>query len=87
MGAKFTPWFPQTVRPARPGVYQREMDYYINGIGYAKWDGRQWFPCCGDPRMADETAKWREPSGYQDEDEGIRWRGLASAPKALGEQP
>jgi len=31
-----TPWFPGDVRPARPGVYQRQSR------DYSYWDGRHW---------------------------------------------
>jgi hypothetical protein len=61
-----TPWLPGSVRPAHPGVYQRN---YPGGL-YSYWDGRAW---CVDAATPEGAAEQDEASAHQD----APWRGLA----------
>lgn len=68
---KTTPWFPPSVKPARPGWYQRRIpgckllylpDYF---------DGRDWYFGGGDqPVKLVRRAEWRDRSNVWE------WRGL-----------
>jgi len=66
---KLTPWFPKTVKPIRPGVYQ--VDYAGN---YSYWTGDSWCLSICDRHSA---FRIRQPSRIQDR----TWRGLAEEPK------
>lgn len=66
-----TPWFPGSVKPARPGVYEREWPHKAL---YAEWTGYQWLRST---LTAKAAVRQREISAHQD---GIRWRGLANDP-------
>lgn len=65
-----TPWFDGSVKPARPGVYQRK---YPTGPAYCQWNGSSW--CTGSARV-----EWAM-SGTISPLQGLRWRGLAEQPK------
>lgn len=43
MEPEYTEWFPATIKPARPGLYEMSYDLIVNlGSGYALWDGEKW---------------------------------------------
>lgn len=68
-----TTWIPGTVRPARPGVYQRE---FPSCALFAEWTGHQWLVAAGTAKAA---VRKREVSAQQPDDpDCVRWRGLAS---------
>lgn len=74
MSAEVTPWFNGTIKPARPGVYER--DYGASGAPwFAEWTGVQWLSPASTPRRASKqvTAAFTQW--------GIPWRGLAQEPK------
>lgn len=69
-----TAWFPADLTPARPGVYERQ----VNLAPFSYWDGARW-------GMSSQTAinallNRRFLSNWQD----ARWRGLAAPPDAEG---
>ena len=64
-----TPWFPATVRPIHPGVYEREFPHRVL---YSEWTGHQWLIAASTPNKA---TRQREVSQQQAEDGGVRWRG------------
>jgi hypothetical protein len=68
---KLTPWFPGTVKPVRPGVYETA---YRGIRWFRKWDGNRWY-------VGDETPSvaWKEKS--RTAVTGFPWRGLAEEPK------
>lgn len=66
---ELTPWFDGSEKPARPGVYERDLAY-----GYAKWTGHQWLRTR--PTVAEAEAQF-EASLFQG---AARWRGLARPP-------
>lgn len=53
---KVTPWFPGTVKPVRPGVYQRMLNLEVV---YAYFGGKNWYlssPFYGQARSNGECA-------------------------------
>ena len=67
-----TPWFPGSVKPVRPGVYERE--YGLNNVAFCRWN-EGWY--CSS--LKNEIAsRARKPSGNQ----SLPWRGLAVNPEA-----
>lgn len=72
MIAEVTPWFNGAIKPARPGVYERE---FPSRALYAEWTGLQWLLAATSVKKA---AREREASRQQNT---IRWRGLAQEPK------
>lgn len=68
---ELTPWFPGSVKPERPGVYQRRT--LFGELRFARWDGHQWLAYRGTPEAA---ALGTIPSAYPD----LPWRGLAHDP-------
>ena len=73
---KLTEWFDGSVKPARPGVYQKD----IAGVAYAYWNGNFWGMFTGSssfytPRDALKGANSRSI------DQTARWRGLAEDPR------
>ena len=66
-----TPWFAGTVKPARPGVYQRRGGN--NAHTYSLWDGARW---CFSAERADEAAL---NIGWPSLAQHKPWRGLARA--------
>ena len=38
---KLTPWFPETVKPMRVGVYQVKLDWFNPRDWYAYWNGKR----------------------------------------------
>jgi len=73
---KLTPWFPGTVKPARPGVYQREFPTFVL---FAEWTGRRWLAGRFTARCARVmcVVSNQQPS----DPDCTRWRGLAEEPK------
>lgn len=65
-----TPWFPGTVRPVRPGVYERRGVWVSQfggentaANGYAMWDGLRW--CRSQPSALAAAVGDGCPSDYQ----------------------
>lgn len=71
--SKLTPWFPETVDPARVGIYEVEDERW-EAPNYRYWSGRGWSCTYSQPswRAAAEGDVYR--AGYS------RWRGLAKNP-------
>lgn len=66
-----TPWFPGTVKPVRPGVYQRMLNVEIV---YAYFDGRHWFNSSPSFVVAKRNGRFsRFISGVQNTAD---WRGV-----------
>jgi hypothetical protein len=78
---KLTPWFPATMKPVRPGIYQRKLDYLTGYRGkwqFAHWDGRRW---SGSFTSVEQCAgKWTDSpeSDYRCTKSDPSWRGLAT---------
>ncbi len=71
---KKTPWFAPTVKPARPGLYQREG---MQSVLWARRDGGAWFIASGIQSLAMDSTVL---SIYKANKDGMRWRGLAKKP-------
>lgn len=67
---QLTPWFPGSVKPARPGVYIRRM-YFGRNILYSRWSKGYWHLASPTIEGADAMPNH---SPYQSECE---WCGLA----------
>lgn len=74
-----TPWFSGTVKPARPGVYQRTDHDQMRD--FACWDGRRWM--CGQrtPEKAGTLVMMESLFQPHHGDYRFSWRGLAKDPK------
>lgn len=49
---KKTEWFPHSIKPARPGVYERDygiVDDQEQYPEYQYWDGNDWYYGCDSP--------------------------------------
>jgi hypothetical protein len=68
-----TPWLPGDVKPARPGVYER--DYGGLGTRFCLWTGRRWM---WPNRAPHEAAAETVPSNCQ---RRMPWRGLTEEAK------
>jgi hypothetical protein len=71
---KLTPWFDGSVKPVRPGVYERAFGPDAPPR-YAEWTGWQWLESRGTVRSAPRSLK---VSATQS---AAGWRGLAEEPK------
>jgi hypothetical protein len=69
--SKLTPWFPASVMPVRPGVYEVNAH---NRARYRRWDGRHWF-------VGSSTTKDAASSKYPLFMNAHSWRGLVKPPK------
>jgi len=69
---KKTAWFPGTVKPVRPGVYQTRCGFG-DIIGYQRWNGRYWFYWARDARTA---AMSSQPCHHLRQNDP--WRGLTT---------
>jgi hypothetical protein len=71
MDEELTPWFPTTVSPARPGLYQRDYGPELQRLTAVPdwWDGEQW----GIVGIVDG----RRVKAMND----MPWRGLVKEPK------
>lgn len=67
---KLTPWFPGTVNPVHPGVYQRELHTY--NIVYSYWDGMRWYIGNQHLPYALESYQQEQTSAYPH----CPWRGI-----------
>lgn len=71
-----TPWFPGSVKPKRPGVYERK---YLQEVAFSRWNGREWL--CGyfaaREHAIDRAAATRTRSFNQ----SVPWRGLSQDPQ------
>lgn len=65
-----TPWFDGSVKPARPGVYQRD---YPSGPHYSHWDGARW--SIGNFRLREVQEMFVSAR------QALPWRGLAEQPE------
>jgi hypothetical protein len=63
---KYTPWFDDSVKPVRDGVYQR---LYDTGPVYSKLSGGRWY-------MASSSIKGAAKEDWPSCIHGIKWRGL-----------
>ena len=78
---KLTPWFPASVKPARPGVYNvscREREQ--TGRWYGRFDGRKWYGSWGnspDDRVMYPYPQWTSTA----DGTPATWRGLAEKPQ------
>lgn len=66
---KMTPWFPASIKPVRPGIYERDKTMHGFRV-YAKWTGKAWMAYGFSIEMAERATKktsWPE----------LQWRGLA----------
>lgn len=71
---KLTPWFDGKVKPARPGMYQRQ---WLRGeLRWSMWTGKHWGPTCTSKCMAAHFSTGQ--SALQE----APWRGLAKKPEA-----
>ena len=66
---KLTPWFPKTVKPVWPGIYQ--VDF---AGSYSYWTGSYWYLPA---RTRHQAFRVRRPAQIQ----AHRWRGLIEEPK------
>lgn len=64
---KRTPWFSGDVKPARPGVYERE--YLFAGVKFCLWSGREW-------KRPAETAAVAGTNRRRSFQQELYWRGL-----------
>ena len=71
---KLTPWFPETIKPVRPGVYQTTSVCALE-VFYSYWGGRAW----GWPSFTPHSAFVYK--NYVSPIQARRWRGLAEEPK------
>lgn len=72
---KLTEWFPEDVKPARPGVYETRLigsAGYVIADGYSLWTGKRW----NDTRTTVLLARIDSFRGMQSK----MWRGLAKKP-------
>lgn len=65
-----TDWFPGHIKPALPGVYERDSPGFIKSFSH--WNGSDWSESWGTPEQVREHLR----GGWQ----GLPWRGLASDP-------
>ena len=72
LGIVVTPWFPPTINPARPGVYQ-VRPRFSRFTAWRRWNGKHWM---GWTWELDRAAVNHFPGGDR-----LEWRGLASPPK------
>ena len=38
-----TGWFPEDMKPVRPGIYEKDFSDYSNITEYQYWDGKRWY--------------------------------------------
>jgi hypothetical protein len=76
---KLTEWFPGSIKPARKGVYQRQLPQ--QGISYARWNGEYWLRAVPWllPRPAWERQN-RKPAALSF-NQDAPWRGVTSKPR------
>lgn len=74
MTAKLTPWFDGSVKPVRPGVYERDGLRQLGSIVYSRWTGDRWLLSAN---SLDGAYLFICTSDYQT----LKWRGLAEEPK------
>lgn len=65
----FTTWFCEDVKPARPGVYQRDYRSGAGVVRYALWTGYNWLVSSATPTQASSAT---EVSHVR-----VPWRGLS----------
>lgn len=73
MAEKLTPWFPNSVKPRRVGVYERHYGGKDN-VGFAFWNGCVWGYRAESPDGAVIASAVESVTR-------CRWRGLAKEPK------
>lgn len=77
MSEKLTPWFSGDVKPARSGVYVRDLGF---AVLYAMWNDAAWLD---GRRSAEDTRYVTTVSAYQN----APWRGLAHDPNGEPKRP
>ena len=73
---QLTPWFPENVKPARPGVYETQMTGVEPpyGHGYSHWNGERW----SDTSKTRRIPAWKKTAiGWPTK----VWRGLVNDPR------
>jgi hypothetical protein len=70
-GHAVTPWLEPTAKPARPGVYERQ----VRLAPFSYWNGSRWGMSSQTPANA-----WRNRAA-ESLRQDARWRGLAEEPK------
>lgn len=73
MTKKLTPWFPGHIKPARPGVYQRQFNATPDLPLYSRWDGNAWRVSMSRPDVAAVVCSVSKA-------QVLPWRGLAQDP-------
>lgn len=68
-GINFTGWYDGDQRPARPGVYQRQMPHTDGFLMWAHWNGKRWGLSKLVPRLAVEGK-------VRSKHQRLPWRGL-----------
>jgi hypothetical protein len=68
---KYTPWFTDGQKPARPGVYQQRCSLGKQ-LGYQRWDGVHWYAWSLSPQKAAASNVIADDCFQNDP-----WRGLA----------
>lgn len=80
--AKYTPWYPAKVKPARPGVYEvgPEGRFHAPDRVFRYWDGKHWHwaPDCDLPEDQIRRAPYEQNRIVINRREDWRepWRGL-----------
>ena len=74
---ELTGWFPASMKPARPGVYQT-YDPHLDEEFYNVWNGKVWFFGHYTPNLAEAEAR-NDPQRMTSRDIS-RWRGLKAPP-------
>ncbi len=77
---KLTPWFPEPVKPVRPGVYMVDQSWRPGQETeevYAYFDGKYWYPQGSSPKDAMYTMCYGVKKGPPFK----QWRGLKGEEK------
>lgn len=73
-----TPWYPTSIKPARPGVYRTSFKPFSSDDsareGYSYWNGKKW----STQRPSRKRAEKADTFGAI---QSKRWRGLAEDPQ------
>ena len=67
-----TDWYPPTIKPARVGVYERQMGSFSMGGRYSYWNGEFWCGWGGTVLIAEQNGNCGHISAVQ----SAPWRGF-----------
>ena len=70
----YSPIYPPSVKPARPGLYLTTAWQEWDFVRLYYWDGENWFDSSG-------KKGWEHMIGKNDSGQNRYWRGLAFDPK------